>query len=300
MTTQLAAIEIHDAPLGIREMIDQNPMVGEARTGAKRAWTTREIDILRKTYPKSGLPGCLPFLPGRSASTIYQQAAKHEIAAPRGVRGAARQAWPSSPQMDAVIRRVYQGTPTRGEVKKLAATLGRPRWWISKRAAAMGLQVQRFRELPWTEEEIEFAAARAHKNPHALSIMMKRRGFSRTATAITVKMKRMGQPTGKNADLDQYTANHLAMLFGVDRSVVAGWIVKGWLVAKRRGTARTPAQGGDEFRIHRRDVRRFVMENTAAIDIRKVEKFWFVEMLTAMDSTRGTAGAVTSHDRGEA
>jgi hypothetical protein len=46
-----------------------------------------------------------------------------------------------------------------------------------------------------------------------------------------------------------------------------------------RGTARVAEQGGDEYRIAARDVRRFVIANAAAIDLRKVEKFWFIELL---------------------
>jgi hypothetical protein len=43
------------------------------------------------------------------------------------------------------------------------------------------------------------------------------------------------------------------------------------------------ANGGDEYWIHRHDVRAFVVANVAAVDLRKVEKFWFVEMLAGKD-----------------
>jgi hypothetical protein len=60
---------------------------------------------------------------------------------------------------------------------------------------------------------------------------------------------------------------------------VTGWVNKGWLRAARRGTERTPQQGGDEHWIHMRDVRRFVIDNVAAVDFRKVDKFWLVDLL---------------------
>ena len=108
---------------------------------------------------------------------------------------------------------------------------------------------------------------------------LKAKGYSRTETAVIVKLKRLHIPRGRNAALDHYTAQGLAKLFAVDSHVVGAWIKKGWLKAKRRGTDRVAAQGGDEWWIHRRNVRAFVIDNVAAIDIRKVEKFWFVELL---------------------
>jgi hypothetical protein len=100
--------------------------------------------------------------------------------------------------------------------------------------------------------------------------------FVRTETAIAVRLKRIGAST---EDPDHYTARGLAALFGVDTKVVTGWIEKGWLIAQRRGTARTDQQGGDQWWIHRDQVRRFVTESVAVIDVRKLDKVWFVELL---------------------
>jgi len=269
---------------GIRELLDQNPMVGERKHGPRRAWTNKEIATLKATYPVGGVAGCIQVLPGRSATSIYQHANAEGLRAPKGKKGAERQQWTSSPQIDAIITRAYQGTPSKGGIKTLARTAARPLWWISKRAAKLGLSQPRFREPAWTEPEIEFISANAHKDPNGLSRMLKYRGFTRTATAISVKLKRLGSPTGKCADLDHYTANQLAGLFGIDRKGIGAWISKGWLKADRRGTARVAEQGGDEYWIHRRDVKKFVVENAAAVDVRKVEKFWFIELLTQTTS----------------
>lgn len=268
------------SPSGIRDILDQNPMVGVRKTGSRRAWTNKEIKALHATYPAGGVLACVAILPGRSATSIYQHANALGLRAPKGKHGAERQQWTASPQADAIIARVYQATPQKGDIKVLARTLNRPMWWICKRAAKLGLSKPRFRELPWTEPEIDFIAANAHKDADAISRMLARRGYTRTATAISVKLKRIGSPSGKNADMDHYTANQLAGLFGIDRKGIGHWIAKGWLKAERRGTARVEAQGGDEYWIHRRDVRKFIIENTAAFDIRKVEKFWFVELMS--------------------
>ena len=267
------------AETSIRELLDQNPMVGSPKVGTRRAWTNKEMAVLRARFPAGGVAACLPLLPGRSATSIYQQANRAELRAPRSHRRRERNSWTSSPQIDAIIVRIYQSMPSKGDIKRLAITIGRPGWWVRNRALKLGLAQPRFREAPWTEPELEFVAANAHKDAAALSSMLRRRGFRRTPAAILVKLKRSGVPTGRNADLEHYTGRQLARLFGVDQKTVSAWIAKGWLKAGHRGTARTPEQGGDEYWIHRREVRKFIIENIAVIDIRKVEKCWFVDVL---------------------
>jgi hypothetical protein len=269
------------AHMGIRDLLDHNPVGGGIRSVIKRPWTSMERAIVREHYPLGGVAACLPLLPGRTASSIYQRALIDGVRSPKGTPVSQRQQWTSTPQIDFIITRVYQRTPSKGDIKQLAGTLNRPMWWVSKRATKLGLARQRWREPKWTEAEEEFAAANAHKPPENVAQMMRRRGWARTATAVSVKQKRLGTPTGRNADLDHYTANQLSILFGVDRNGIRKWIAKGWLKAERRGTDRTEAQGGDEYKIHRKEVRKLVVENVAAIDIRKVEKFWFVDLLAS-------------------
>lgn len=277
------------APVGIRAVLDENAMVGTRPTGRRRAWTNKEMATLRVSYPIDGVPGCVPLLPGRSASSIYQHANAEGLRAPKGQHGTERQQWTSSPQIDAMITRIYQSTPSKGDIKSLARTLNRPLWWVCKRAVRLGLSTPRFREPPWVEREMEMIQANAHRQPAMVRKLLKRHGFARTETAISVKLKRLGTPTGRYGDLDHYTANALGKLFGLDPKSITRWIEKGWLKATRRGTARVEQQGGDEWWIHRKNIRRFVIENAAAIDIRKVEKFWFVELLTSRDDPRTSA-----------
>lgn len=265
------------ATFGLRDLLDQNPVVGGMRAGPKRFWTGREEKILRASYPRDGLAGCVPQLPGRSASSIYQRARILGLVSPRTNEAVPRQRYTSSDAIDAVIRRVYQATPSKGDIGRLARTVNRPRWWVSKRGAALGLAAPRFKSPRWSEAENEIVEAMAHRHPRTIRLALKRAGFERTETAITVQRKRLGAST---EDPDHFTARGLAAVMGVDSKGVTAWIVKGWLRAKRRGTARVGVQGGDEWWIHRRDVRQFIVENVAAVDIRKVDKFWFVDLLS--------------------
>jgi hypothetical protein len=53
------------------------------------------------------------------------------------------------------------------------------------------------------------------------------------------------------------------------------------LHATRRGTDRTEAQGGDSYWITHKAVRDFVLRCPDEIDLAKVEKMWFLDLVTA-------------------
>ena len=261
----------------IRSLLDRNPMTGVPKCGARRFWTTREEKLLREHYPQSGVGGCLIHLPGRSAAAIYNHAASLGLQAPVTQKhDFRRQRWKSSEQIDAVIRRVYQRTPARGDIDDLAFTVGRPRWWVTKRATKLGLVTPRFKEPAWTDAEREIVHSNFHRSPKIIRAMLKRAGYERTETAITVMGKRLG---ATREDPLHLTARGLATLMGVDAKTVTGWIARGLLKASRRGTDRTSAQGGDQHWIRVRDVRAFIIDNAAAVDIRKVDKFWFIDLV---------------------
>ena len=73
--------------------------------------------------------------------------------------------WRSSPQIDDRIKAAYPKATNKRDVLNLSKALNRPRWWVSKRAMKLGLVEPRFKELPWTKDEIEFIESRAHMSP---------------------------------------------------------------------------------------------------------------------------------------
>jgi hypothetical protein len=244
------------------------------RVGPRRFWTTREETVLRERFPDGGYRACAPLLPGRSSCAIYAHAHSLGLKAPGGERRSDN--YETSDAIDAVIKRTYQGEVRKGMVAQIARTLGRPRWWVTARARRLGVVAPRFKEADWTEEELSIAAGNAHRHPGTIRRMLARAGYQRSETAIVVKLKREGQT---RADPDHFTATGLAGLMGIDAKTVMRWIEKGGLKAGRRGTNRSEAQGGDQYWIHRKDLRRFIAENAAAVDLRKVDKFWFIDLL---------------------
>lgn len=237
-------------------------------------WTAREVSLLKATYPEKGMIGCLEVLPRRTPGSIYQKARQLNIVRPGVSRN--RVPYESSEYIDQAIRRAYE-SGEKGAIKHLSMTLGRPMSWIRQRAMKLGIAVPRFKPEPWSAAEDAILSERAHRRPGSIRKALLSAGFSRTETAIAVRIKRLRLDT---SDPDHYTARGLAMAFGVDSHTIAKWIGKGWLQAKRRGTNRVEQQGGDEWWIARKHVRSFVIENVAAVDFRKVEKFWLVSLLT--------------------
>ncbi|WIW89590.1 hypothetical protein K3M67_06425 [Sphingobium sp. V4] len=261
----------------LRALLDRNPVIGEARRGSRRFWTTREEKLLNQHYPSGGVEACLALLPGRSAVAIYNHASSLGIQAPATQKhDFRRQRWTSSDHIDSVIRRTYQRTPAKGEIDALAVAVNRPRWWVTKRASKLGLVTPRFKEPAWTEAERDILHDNFHRSAKTVQRILKRAGFVRTETAITVMGKRLG---ATREDPHHVTAHGLATLMGVGAKTVTGWITRGLLRARRRGTERTVAQGGDQHWIHLRDVRSFIIDNAAVVDIRKVDKFWFIDLV---------------------
>lgn len=188
--------------------------------------------------------------------------------------------------IDAALRAAYRGTPYRGLRQDLARRLGRPAWWISRRAVYLGLVVPRRKEPPWSAAELALLEQHHWKIPEVIARIFKRHGYTRTATAIAIKRQRYGL---RVANAEVYTATQLATLMGVDGKTVCTWIAKGWLKASRKGTARSDAQGGDMHQIKPRAARQFIIDYTAHADIRKCDRFWLVDLLTGETGGKGAA-----------
>jgi hypothetical protein len=177
--------------------------------------------------------------------------------------------------MDEAIRKDYRTGTGNGEVKRLAEILKIPRWRITRRAREIGAYEPKVKEPDWSEREITVLERNAHKNPETIRRSLLKHGYKRSIAGIILKRKRLRLPS----NLEGYSACKLAECFGVDNKVITRWIEKGWLKAEKRGTRRTEKQGGDAYYIKEKDIRQFIVESIGVIDIRKVEKTWFVDVV---------------------
>jgi len=190
-----------------------------------------------------------------------------------------------TPEMDDRIRLLYQdkvgmkSVAYKGYVRDLAAVFGMPRWRISKRAVELEILPVQRKEPFWSEKELKILERNSHKTPANIQISLKIAGFPRSQMGILLKRKRMRFL--KN--LRGQSVRSLALCFGVDDPVITRWIKQGWLKAKKRETERTEAQGGDHWFIENRWIRKFIKESVAVIDMRKVDKYWLIDLLTIED-----------------
>jgi hypothetical protein len=237
---------------------------------AKPRWSAQDTAIMREHYPKGGLAAARVLLPHKTDGAIYQQARALNLRAPGYQRQVER--YFTSPHIDEAIRRYYHGTPRKGGLSKLAHQLRRPASWVSSRARQLGCVAPRFRDPAWSDAEIEIAAPPRRQDPehdrtHLAPVRLQahRRRGQQQARQAAVRAHRREPLFGNRArrPVRRQSARRLQL----DQ--------EGLLIAKTKGTTREH----DIFSIHVRDVRRFIVENAGAIDIRRVEKHWFIDLL---------------------
>jgi len=179
-------------------------------------------------------------------------------------------------EIDRQITTAYQKyrMGDRSALAFLSAKLKWPRYAICKRGAELGLA--RTKEHSWTCAEESVLIKFGHLSWTGIQKKLSDAGYKRTVAAISLKSIRLKV----KQNLDGYSANSLALGFGVDVHKILTWIQRGLLHAERRGTARTKEQGGDTWWIERRQVKSFVLRNPEEVDLTRVEKFWFLDLIT--------------------
>lgn len=187
-----------------------------------------------------------------------------------------RRKYKPTPFADTLIRDAYgrQRQGDRGALKAVSSSIGWPVTAVWKRGSELGLA--RVKERPWCSSEEELLERFGQLSPRGIKRRLEAAGYSRSIAAIQVKLNR----NRIKSNLDGYSACGLAEAFGVDVHKVMTWIRRGLLRAKRRGTERTLSQGGDIYWIPQREVRRFVLRAPEEIDLARVEKIWFLDLLT--------------------
>ncbi len=179
-------------------------------------------------------------------------------------------------EIDQKIRVAYhrQRQGDRSALTLVRREIGWSKSAIVRRGAALCLT--RTKERCWSAEEERLLERWGHLTPAAIQRRLALAGYPRSCAAIQVKIVRLRI----KRNLDGYSACALARAFGVDVHKVSYWIRRGLLRAERRGTARTVSQGGDMWWISLSAVRRFILRAPEEIDLARVEKFWFLDLLT--------------------
>ena len=184
--------------------------------------------------------------------------------------------WPITPEIHARIEKIYKRDTGNGQVTALAKSLNYPRWKIGRYAIKQGWIAKQKKELDWNPYEIEILEKYAYHSPERIQIYLRKEGFHRTCTGIVLQRKRKKLLQ----DIDGFTsANKAALVLGVDYHFIRRMIDAGKLKAKRRGTLRVKEQGGDIWWISKENLRNYILNNLNEIDIRKVDKYAFVDLI---------------------
>lgn len=240
--------------------------------------------LLREHYPRGGINAVLEHLPHRTRSAIYQHARELGLRSPTAP--AVRESWPTSEAIDRAIQRAHQQPMQRGDVVSLAERVGRPVWWVSRRARDMGLTTPRFRELPWTPAERDVLRETLHLAPAAVQRALKRAGYRRTETAIAVQRKRMGLRSDTTGNT--YSCAQAAHLLGMDPGTLLRDIHRGDVQAKPHPDYATRRDGAPaQYLITTNSLRAYIVAHPLRLDLRKLPAGhtpWFIDLIA------GTAG----------
>ncbi|UPJ55384.1 hypothetical protein [Bradyrhizobium sp. 192] len=262
-------------PVSFRKGRAHEPRLSEPRVPGKRHerfWTEEENAIIKAHYPNGGAAAVLARLPSRTLSGVYGQAKKLGAAATRVDRITAPKGF------DDKLRALYEQGDGRkkGELNAFADEHKLPRWWITKRATKLGLVIPHKKEPPWTAAENELMKRVPLHNPDRCAELFREHGFARSATAIMVRAKRLDLSRRFRETL---SATAVSKILGIDSKGVTAECINGRLEASKRQTRRLNQQGGDPWSIEPAALRAYIIEHLERIDLRKVEKFAFIQIV---------------------
>lgn len=248
-------------------------------TRKELAWTEAEKAIVRQYFPTGGAEACRPLLPSRSKGAIATKAWLLGLEAPKK-SSAARKPYahhPTSEAMDQTIRERHAQMDGKGngEITALALELGVPRDWLTRRMTVLGLTLSRRKEPDWTPaEDVLFETLPLH-NPKRAAQILREHGFSRTPTAIVMHARKLKIARHRGA----YSAHQVAEILGLDSKTVCQLLERGDLAGQKADDARTIQQGGSRWEVTPEALRTYVRENIERIDLRKVDKLAFFNLI---------------------
>lgn len=248
-------------------------IAARSRAQAGTEWLTTEVATLQRLYPTQGAAGVQAELPHRTLTAIRAKASQIKLRCKRASTSGLRFArvWPQSDAVDQAIREGYIHAKAKGDIKALAERIGRPYWWIQKRGQTLGVSRSNQTRLDaWTKAEEAIVEEWAMCNAKVIARKLKAAGFSRTETAVAIRIKRSGFD---RMNPDRWSATQVAPMLGVNPKTVADWIERRGLPAVREGG------GKGTLMIERKRLRKWIAANAHRIDLRRVDQPWFCELM---------------------
>lgn len=175
--------------------------------------------------------------------------------------------------MDREILYTYSiNTDSKPRVLNLAKKFNMPRWAIYQRALKIGAVQSSHQKKPWTKEEISILKQYARYEPQTIRKRLQKADYQRSIASIVLKRKRMRLLSNQKG----MSACLCADFLGVDLHWVLNHINTGSLKAE---VIRRDKKGKSNYFIREKELRRFIITNPDRIDLRKVEKYYFIELV---------------------
>lgn len=170
-----------------------------------------------------------------------------------------------------LIEDCYDGS--RERCNELARWLGVPPGAIKKWAQKLG--VSRNSDPRWTQEEIEYL----EKNLLKMTSKDIAKRLGRTVIAVQAKALRLNL---YKSNLDGYTKADLALGLGIrDHHKIEKWIDRGWIKGKKLPISEYATRQPWVFTA--KAIRDFIIAHPGEIDLRRVEKVWFIDIMAGGD-----------------
>jgi hypothetical protein len=178
-----------------------------------------------------------------------------------------------TPEMDKELLYTYSiNTDSTPRLTNLSNKFNMPRWALYQRALKIGAVKSSHQKKKWEDEEIKILEKNAYYAPLTIKRRLEKEGFQRSIASIVLKRKRMRLLS----NLQGMSACLCAEFLGVDLHWVLNYIRQGLLKAE---IIRHDRQGKANYFILEKDLRRFIINKPDLIDLRKVEKYYFIELV---------------------
>ncbi len=178
-----------------------------------------------------------------------------------------------TPEMDKEILYTYSiNTDSKPRLINLARKFNMPRCALYQRALKIGAVRSSHQKRPWQDEEISILEKYARYEPLTIKKKLEKEGYQRSIASIVLKRKRMRFLS----NLEGVSACLCAEFLGVDLHWVLNYIRQGLLKAE---VIRQDREGKANYFIREKDLRKFIVDNPDLVDLRKVEKYYFIELV---------------------
>lgn len=202
----------------------------------------------------------------------------------------------TTPHIDREIVRIYQ-SGKRGAIKAFAEKIDRPYAWVRYRAEQLGIRNPRCKPhggIAWNDpQELEIVETWAHCNVLTIQRKLKKAGYYRRPYAIENQVRKMKLD---RMDPDYYRGIELAGLLGVSHQIIGRWVKNGFLEAtKRDNRLRMYSDDVHQLWIKRTALKTFIREYPQMVDLRKVDRLWFIDLV--LGAPRGIRIAMTNETK---